>query len=128
MVTKSTLYALLKRGAGAAVLAAATILYGVHGGSWTLFAVLLLAPDVSALGYLVNARVGEVCYNAAHIYAGGLLLGVLGLATGLLWLPLYALIWAAHIGMDRLLGYGLKDTTAAFRPQGRRPPEKPAPV
>jgi hypothetical protein len=32
--------------------------------------VLLLAPDLSALGYLGGRRVGAAAYNAFHTYAG----------------------------------------------------------
>lgn len=63
------------------------------------------------LGYLVNVRVGTLIYNAVHTYAGPLLLVAIsasGIHSGLL--P-YALIWTAHLGMDRMLGFGLKYPT-----------------
>ncbi len=93
---------------GAAMLAGATALYGVHGGNWGLFALLLLAPDLSMLGYRGGATVGAACYNAAHTYLAPIALGGVGLAAGHAPVLLMALIWAAHIGLDRALGYGLK--------------------
>ena len=93
---------------GAAALAIATALYGVRGGGWVLFAALLLAPDLSMLGYQAGPAAGAACYNAAHTYLVPIALGVVGLAAGRAAVPLLALIWAAHIGLDRALGYGLK--------------------
>ena len=92
----------------AAALAVAAGLYGTPGGSWALFALLLLAPDLSAVGYLAGPAAGAACYNAAHTYLIPAALWAFGLAAGHPHLPLLALIWAAHIGLDRLLGYGLK--------------------
>lgn len=49
-----------------ALAAAAVLLYGYAGGSWWLFAALLLLPDLSMLGYLAGPRLGAVTYNALH--------------------------------------------------------------
>lgn len=82
----------------------------LHGSGWT-FALLLLTPDLSMLGYLKDLRTGAISYNIAHFY--GLPLALLTASylgdweTGVL----LALIWLAHIGMDRALGYGLKYDT-----------------
>lgn len=98
----------LLRAEGLAVFAAALVAYAALGASWWLFAALILAPDLSMLGYLAGPRPGAFFYNAAHTYVGPALLG--GLAYGVS-APLagaIALIWTAHIGLDRLLGYGLK--------------------
>jgi len=92
---------------GAAMLAGATALYGVHGGHWGLFALLLLAPDLSMRGYRGGATVGAAWYNAAHTDLGPVALGAVGLAGGRPAVVLVALIWGAHIGLDRALGYGL---------------------
>ncbi|GJD93868.1 DUF4260 domain-containing protein [Methylobacterium iners] len=97
---------LLLRIEGAAALAGAVFAYGQLGSSWWLFAGLLLLPDISMLGYLINLRIGATSYNLAHTYAAPALLAAAGVAIPAL-LPLAA-IWAAHIGMDRTVGYGLK--------------------
>lgn len=93
---------------GGVALALALALYERSGGSWLLFALLLLVPDLSALGYLAGSATGAFCYNVIHTYVGPAVLGGVGLAIGQPLAALLALIWVAHIGMDRLLGFGLK--------------------
>ena len=92
----------------AAALAGAVLAYSSLGGRWSLFALLFLVPDLSMLGYLAGARVGAACYDAAHTYLGPALLAVAGATSGVHGLLSVACIWAAHVGFDRLLGYGLK--------------------
>ena len=60
--------AVVLRGEGAALLAASVTLYWIIGGSWWLFALLLLAPDVSMLGYLAGQRIGAASYKVFHSY------------------------------------------------------------
>ena len=93
---------------GLAVAAMTAVLYAKTGASWWLFAALWLTPDLSMLGYLAGSCWGARCYNAVHTYVVpvALALSALLLKTPAL-LP-FALIWANHIGVDRLLGYGLK--------------------
>lgn len=99
---------LLLRLEGLTVLIAAAALYYHLHAPGLLFAALLLAPDLSALGYLVNARVGAFTYNAAHTHIAPFALAAAALAFNLPGLLPVALIWWAHIGMDRFAGYGLK--------------------
>jgi hypothetical protein len=81
------------------------------GGPWPLFAILLISPDVSMVGYLANPRIGALMYNAVHNWAvGGAAVG-LGLALALPVLTLAGVILVAHTGLDRALGYGLKEST-----------------
>jgi hypothetical protein len=95
---------------GLAVLLLATSLYDRGGASWGVFALLFLAPDVSFAGYLAGPRVGAAIYNVAHSYVVPLVLAVTLLPVG--GEPSLVLIWAAHIGLDRALGYGLKYSSA----------------
>ncbi len=88
------------------LLAALVALYWWLHVSWIIFVVLILAPDVAMLGYLRNTRIGAMSYNAFHSYVGPLLLATAAAFSRAL-LP-FAVIWAAHIAMDRALGYGLK--------------------
>ena len=89
------------------VLALALSAYQQLGASWLQFAVLFVGPDLALLGYVWGPRTGAWSYNATHGYAGPLLLGLLAQWVAPAYLPL-ALIWVAHIAMDRALGYGLK--------------------
>jgi hypothetical protein len=96
---------------GAVVAAAANVLYFHLGYPWWLFLVLILAPDLSMLGYLAGPTVGRATYNAAHTYAVPVLLAVVGVLTGSDGATEIGLVWTAHIGIDRALGYGLKYRT-----------------
>src|SRR5271166_4585505 len=96
---------------GAAAFAAAAALYAHAGFAWPLFAVLFLAPDLAMLGYLMGARNGAGAYNVAHTYALALPLALFGFFAGQSAVLAVALIWIAHIGFDRALGYGLKYPT-----------------
>lgn len=98
---------LLQRLEGAVALGAAIAAYAWLGQSWLLFAALLLVPDLAMLGYLRSVRAGTLSYNLVHTYAAPALLALAGLALGP-WAFGLAAIWTAHIGMDRMLGYGLK--------------------
>jgi hypothetical protein len=102
---------LLLRIEGGALLLAALVGYGWTGGSWWLFAALILVPDASMAGYLVNPKVGAASYNAAHSTAAPLLLLAGSLCMNAQMILGLALIWLAHVGLDRMLGYGLKYAT-----------------
>jgi hypothetical protein len=99
---------ILLRAEGAALLIVTTVLYTKIGESWWLFAALFLAPDLSLLGYLGGTRTGAIAYNTAHTLIGPLFLAAAALLNPAPILIQLALIWMAHIGFDRLLGYGLK--------------------
>lgn len=97
---------------GAAVAAIAALLYDQSGEPWLLFAALFLVPDVTMLAYLGGERFGARLYNLAHTFVGPLALAAYGLwddapRSFALAVPV-ALVWCAHIGVDRLLGWGLK--------------------
>jgi hypothetical protein len=99
---------ILLRLEGLVLLAGAGTFYAHLGTSWWLFAALFFAPDVSFAGYLLGPRPGSAVYNAAHTtLVPGALLGI-GLALGVPLAVALATIWLAHIGFDRILGYGLK--------------------
>ena len=91
-----------------AVFAAAIAGYAFAGGSWLLFLVLILAPDLAMLGYLAGPRVGAIVYNAFHVLVWPAILVVAGLYSGEMLAVQVAAIWIAHIAIDRALGYGLK--------------------
>lgn len=97
---------------GGVLLAAAVAAYAGLDAGWGKFALLVLLPDVAFLAYLAGPRVGAAGYNLFHSYALPLTLLVAAEATAQAGLLPIALIWLAHIGFDRMLGYGLKYPTA----------------
>jgi len=99
---------------GAAVVAASVVAFQWQLGSWWLFAAAFLLPDLSMLGYLAGAALGARAYNVAHTYVGPIFLAMYGVSIGRNDVVPWALIWFAHIGLDRLLGFGLK-YESAFR-------------
>ena len=99
---------------GLCVLAFSLFAYAQFGIGWGMFALLFLAPDLSFLGYLAGPKAGAALYNAAHSYIGALLLLGAGIAFDAPTALALGIIWAAHIGFDRALGYGLK-YSAGFR-------------
>ena len=93
---------------GLCLLALSLLAYAKFGGHWSTFFWYFLLPDLSFAGYLVGPRTGAIAYNLAHallgpvfVLAGGMFLSEPAAITA-------GLIWMAHIGFDRALGYGLK--------------------
>lgn len=113
---KVILTTVLLRIEGATLLALSALLYGLNGGNWLLFVLLFLLPDVSMLGYLAGSRVGAVSYNLFHTYAAPSLLAALGLLAENPLVVSVALVWFAHIGFDRMVGFGLKYPTGFTTP------------
>jgi hypothetical protein len=105
------------------IMVGAIIVYAKLSGNWGMFALLFLVPDLSMLGYLIDRSLGAVVYNVGHSYVLPGVLGLLGLALASSLLYSLALIWVAHIGFDRMLGFGLKyasgfgDTHLGFKGQ-----------
>lgn len=93
---------------GLCVLIAASLSYAKLGADWGTFALLFLLPDLSMLGYLVDPKVGAVSYNLAHSYIGAVTCLVMGFVFSAPMIICVGIIWCAHIGFDRALGYGLK--------------------
>ena len=93
---------------GLCILLISLLAYAKFGAGWGVWAIFFLTPDLSLLGYVAGPRAGSALYNSAHSYVGAALL----LASGLCWPSQLAttagIIWIAHIGFDRALGYGLK--------------------
>jgi hypothetical protein len=102
---------ILLRLEGLTAFVGAVLLYAHQGYSGVAFVLLLLLPDLSMIGYLVNPRIGSLTYNAVHFYTLPALLIALGLVGGIPMVVQLGLIWFAHIGMDRVSGYGLKYPT-----------------
>lgn len=78
------------------------------GLPWWGFALLLIVPDVSMVGYVRGPRLGAIVYNVAHDLATGAAIAGVGLVTGSVPVAAAGAILIAHSGMDRMMGYGLK--------------------
>jgi hypothetical protein len=96
------------RAEGVASFAAGLAGFLFLGLPWWAFALLLIVPDVSMVGYLRNPRVGAILYNVVHNLASGVAIAGIGLAIGSVPLAAVGVILVAHSGMDRIAGYGLK--------------------
>jgi Domain of unknown function (DUF4260) len=100
--------AILLRAEGLVLFAAALALYVREDYSILLLLVLFLAPDLSFVGLAGGRRVGAIAYDAAHTYVGPILLASVALIGDWTTGVQLGLIWLAHIGIDRALGYGLR--------------------
>jgi hypothetical protein len=96
---------------GAAIFAISLFAYHWSHGSWLVFALLFLVPDLSMLGYVASARIGATTYNAVHNYVMPLALAGYSFGTNHPVILGFSLIWIGHIGFDRMLGFGLKYPT-----------------
>lgn len=102
--------AIFQRAEGGILCAVTLFVYAQLGISWWAFIPLWLLIDITVIGYVAGPKIGALVYNAGHSLILPLLLlaffwmvsatNVLGIAV--------ALVWLNHIGLDRLLGYGLK--------------------
>jgi hypothetical protein len=92
----------------AAKFVAAYFLSLYFGNAWWLFFAWLLAPDLSMIGYAINAKVGAILYNLAHHQ--GLAIVILGIGFYLTMpaMTFTGLVLLGHSALDRMLGYGLK--------------------
>jgi hypothetical protein len=97
---------------GLMMLGLSVALYARLQGEWLVFAELFLVPDLSIAAYLFGPRTGAAAYNTMHSTIGPLLLLSIGYAAALPMTVPVALIWLAHVGFDRALGYGLKYPSA----------------
>jgi hypothetical protein len=91
-----------------AIFVAGVILWLQLGGHPFWLLPLLLAPDLSMIGYLGGPRLGAVTYNLVHNLAIGLVVLAAGWLAAIAPLALAGTLLVAHVGMDRALGYGLK--------------------
>lgn len=73
-----------------------------------LFFVLLLVPDITMIGYVINNKIGANIYNFGHSFILPILLALGYLSFSKDYLLIIFIIWLSHIFMDRLFGFGLK--------------------
>lgn len=78
---------------------------------WWLFAICLLLPDLSMIGYAANPKTGAYVYNFFHHKAVALIIYFAGVYFMTDVLVFAGIILFAHSCMDRVFGYGLKLVT-----------------
>jgi hypothetical protein len=93
---------------GVAIFLFALMAYEFMGFQWGIFVLLFLVPDLSFLGYFHSSRVGAIAYNTMHSYILPLMLFAYGFFVSSSTANQFAIVWIAHIGFDRALGFGLK--------------------
>jgi hypothetical protein len=119
----------LLRWEGVALFVGMTLFFWISGASWWIYAIFFFVPDLSMLAYLAGPRIGAGVYNLMHATIAPLLLVLGGLLTAEPVAGSIALVWFAHIGIDRALGYGLKyDAGFRFTHLGRIGKDAIAPV
>lgn len=91
-----------------ALFIAMVVLYRQQGHSAWLFVLLFFLPDLPALAYIWNQKWGGVLYNLSHWLVWPIALGAYGFVQNEPLAQAIAMIWAAHIAFDRMLGWGLK--------------------
>lgn len=92
---------------------AAMFLLGVWAFSllpfaWWWFLVLILAPDISMVGYSMGDKAGALLYNLFHHKGVAILVFFTGLWLHHEIVELTGIILFSHSSMDRFFGYGLK--------------------
>lgn len=95
---------------GLAVFIAAIYLFYLTKGTFLLFFILFLTPDISLLGYLKDKKVGALTYNFVHNYLVALILIAGGIFSHNNILLHFGIILLAHVAIDRFFGFGLKYT------------------
>ena len=93
---------------GVAIFVFALMAYNFLGFTWGFFVLVFLLPDVFLLVYFYSPKAGAIAYNISHSYVFPLMLFAYGFFVSSSDADRLALIWIAHIGFDRALGFGLK--------------------
>ena len=83
-------------------------LFSLTQYKWWLFPALILVPDLSMIGYLINTRIGAFLYNLGHHQGIAVAILIAGMHFSIDYLALSGIILLGHSAMDRIFGYGLK--------------------
>ncbi|MEO7978596.1 DUF4260 domain-containing protein [Flavobacterium sp.] len=83
-------------------------LFSLLSFQWWWFFVLILAPDLSMLGYFFGNKSGAFFYNVFHHKGIALLIYALGCYLNVEIIQLAGIVLFSHSAMDRMFGYGLK--------------------
>ena len=79
----------------------------LHAG-WWIYLLILIAPDISMVGYAAGNKVGAVCYNLFHHKGVAIAIFLAGFILKEEWFQITGIVLFGHSAMDRMLGYGLK--------------------
>jgi hypothetical protein len=93
---------------GATLLVGSLIAFSTTHRSWWLVPLVLFLPDLFMAGYLGGTRIGAQVYNLAHSTPLPALIVGYGWWQNRHLILALGLVWLGHIGMDRLLTFGLK--------------------
>ena len=83
-------------------------LFSLLSYQWWWFLVLILIPDLSMFGYVINTKTGAFSYNLFHHRGIAVLIYILGCYLKMEVIQLIGIILFTHAAMDRIFGYGLK--------------------
>lgn len=97
-----------QRAESAGIAVVTTVAFVELGFGWWWLLALFLVFDLSMIGYAHSPALGAWTYNAVHSYLGPAACGVVAVLGSSRGWAFVGLVWAFHIGVDRLLGYGLK--------------------
>lgn len=86
-------------------------LFSLLNYQWWWFPALILAPDLSMFGYVINPKAGAFLYNLFHHRGVAVLVYILGCYLRIEIVQLMGIILFSHAAMDRIFGYGLKYET-----------------
>lgn len=86
-------------------------LFSLLNYQWWWFPALILAPDLSMFGYVINTKAGAFSYNLFHHRGVAVLVYILGCYLRIEIVQLIGIILFSHAAMDRIFGYGLKYET-----------------
>ena len=92
----------------AAQFALSIVLFSKLPFAWWVYPALFLLPDLSMIGYAVNAKAGAFTYNLVHHKAVAIIVGLIGLFLANDYWLLAGIVLFGHSSLDRMFGYGLK--------------------
>ena len=76
--------------------------------AWWWYPLLILAPDVSMIGYSAGNRTGAFFYNLFHHKGIAIAIFLAGFILKGEWPEIIGILLFGHSSMDRMFGYGLK--------------------
>ena len=91
-----------------AMLLLSIVLLWNSNASWYWYLLVLVAPDLSMVGYMAGNKTGAALYNLFHHKGLAIVLLLLGIYLNNELLQKIAVVIFGHASLDRALGYGLK--------------------